>query len=86
MIDAHGTTVRITAVPEWAAAAYTVLGWKVDDLDTTIDDLVARGVTFSRFDGMVQDDRGAWTAPSGDRIAWFADPDGNTLSLQSPPA
>ena len=84
VVDAHGTTVRITAVPERAPAAYTVLGWKVDDLDATIDRLVSRGVTFLRFDGMEQDDRGAWTAPGGDRIAWFADPDGNTLSLQAP--
>ncbi len=84
VVDAHGTTVRITAVPERAPAAYTVLGWKVDDLDATIDSLVTRGVDFLRFDGMDQDDRGAWTAPGGDRIAWFSDPDGNTLSLQAP--
>jgi len=84
VVDAHGTTVRITAVPERAAAMYTVLGWKVDDLDATVGGLVARGVSFLRFDGMEQDERGAWTAPSGERIAWFADPDGNTLSLQSP--
>jgi predicted enzyme related to lactoylglutathione lyase len=83
VVDAHGTMVRITAVPERAAAMYTVLGWKVDDLDATIDGLVARGVQFLRFDGMEQDDRGAWTAPGGERIAWFADPDGNTLSLQA---
>jgi catechol 2,3-dioxygenase-like lactoylglutathione lyase family enzyme len=84
VVDAHGTTIRITAVPERAPAAYTVLGWQVDDLDATVDDLVARGVVLLRFDGMEQDERGAWTAPSGDRIAWFADPDGNTLSLQAP--
>ena len=83
VVDAHGTTVRITAVPERAAAAYTVLGWRVDDLDATIDGLLAAGVPFLRFDGMEQDDRGAWTAPGGERIAWFADPDGNTLSLQA---
>jgi catechol 2,3-dioxygenase-like lactoylglutathione lyase family enzyme len=83
VVDAHGTEVRITAVPERAGAAYTVLGWAPDDLDATIDDLVGRGVTFTRYDGMEQDDRGAWTAPGGARIAWFQDPDGNTLSLQS---
>jgi catechol 2,3-dioxygenase-like lactoylglutathione lyase family enzyme len=83
VVDAHGTTVRITTVGEGAGAAYTVLGWKVDDLDATIDGLVAAGVTFLRFDGMEQDGRGAWIAPGGDRIAWFADPDGNTLSLQA---
>ena len=84
VVDAHGTTVRITTVAEKAPAAYTVLGWKVDDLDATIDSLVRRGVEFARFDGMEQDHRGAWTSPSGDRIAWFLDPDGNTLSLQTP--
>jgi predicted enzyme related to lactoylglutathione lyase len=32
---------------------------------------------------MEQDDHGIWTAPSGARIAWFHDPDGNNLSLQA---
>jgi catechol 2,3-dioxygenase-like lactoylglutathione lyase family enzyme len=85
VVDAHGTTLRITLVDQLVAAPYTVLGWSVPDLDATIDALTARGVTFRRYDGMDQDDRGAWTAPSGDRIAWFGDPDGNTLSLQAPP-
>jgi catechol 2,3-dioxygenase-like lactoylglutathione lyase family enzyme len=85
VVDAHGTTVRITTVPERAEAGYTVLGWKVDDLDDTVDELTAHGIEFLRFDGMEQDTRGVWTAPSGDRIAWFQDPDGNTLSLQAPP-
>jgi predicted enzyme related to lactoylglutathione lyase len=30
---------------------------------------------------MEQDAQGVWTSPSGDRIAWFTDPDGNVLSL-----
>jgi predicted enzyme related to lactoylglutathione lyase len=34
-----------------------------------------------RYDGMDQDARGIWMTPGGDRVAWFADPDGNTLSL-----
>ena len=35
---------------------------------------------------MAQDDSGVWTTPNGDRVAWFKDPDGNTLSLtQSAP-
>lgn len=39
------------------------------------------GVTFERFDGMAQSPDGIWDAPSGGRIAWFKDPDGNLLSL-----
>jgi hypothetical protein len=46
-----------------------------------IDALVARGVTFCRFEGMEQDERGIWRAPGGGRIAWFDDPEGNRLSI-----
>ena len=85
VVDVHGTTLRVTAVPERAPAAYTVLGWQVDDLEAEVDELVGRGVTFLRFEGMDQDDRGIWTTPGGVGVAWFSDPDGNTLSLDSPP-
>jgi hypothetical protein len=30
---------------------------------------------------MDQDGEGIWTAPGGDRIAWFRDPDGHLLSI-----
>ncbi len=84
VVDGGGTEVRLTLVEQRAAAPYTVLGWQVSDIEATVDDLVARGVTFTRYDGMDQDDRGVWTAPGGDRIGWFTDPDGNVLSLQQP--
>jgi catechol 2,3-dioxygenase-like lactoylglutathione lyase family enzyme len=81
VLDAHGTTVRVTAVPEPARAGYTVLGWRVTDIAAAVSDLTARGVTFLRYGGMSQDEQGIWAAPGGARVAWFADPDGNTLSL-----
>jgi len=74
--------LRITLVEEVNAAPYTVLGWAVENLDREVDRLSAAGVIFNRYDGMDQDDRGIWTSPSGARIAWFHDPDGNNLSLQ----
>ena len=74
--------LRITQVDRVAAAPYTVLGWSVSDLEGEIDGLVTAGVVFNRYEGVEQDDRGIWTAPSGARIAWFHDPDGNILSLQ----
>jgi hypothetical protein len=58
-----------------------VAGWQVPDIAEAMAALAERGVTGLRFDGMDQDDLGVWTAPGGDRVAWFADPDGNTLSL-----
>jgi catechol 2,3-dioxygenase-like lactoylglutathione lyase family enzyme len=75
--------LRITLVDEVRAAPYTVLGWYVADLEGEVDRLVEAGVTFNRYAGMEQDERGIWTAPSGARVAWFHDPDGNNLSLQS---
>lgn len=81
----HVTTesrLRLTLVDRVKAAPYTVLGWEVDDLDGEVARLTAAGVALTRYDGMDQDDRGIWTSPSGARIAWFLDPDGNTLSLQ----
>jgi catechol 2,3-dioxygenase-like lactoylglutathione lyase family enzyme len=76
-----GATLRITVVDDVAPAPYTVLGWSVSDLNTTIDRLVACGVSFTQYQGMDQDTRGAWTTPGGSRVAWFLDPDGNNLSL-----
>jgi catechol 2,3-dioxygenase-like lactoylglutathione lyase family enzyme len=81
--DAHGTQLRVTHVQEPATAPYTVLGWRVADIVREIEALEAAGVAFKRYDGMNQDGHGLWTSPSGARIAWFADPDGNVLSLQA---
>jgi catechol 2,3-dioxygenase-like lactoylglutathione lyase family enzyme len=81
VVDAYGTMLRITAVPEVARAGYTVLGWRVDDITATARGLADRGVVFRRYDSMDQDEDGIWTTPGGDQVAWFADPDGNVLSL-----
>jgi len=81
VFDANGTMLRVTAVARVAQPGYTVLGWSVTDIADTITELEARGVAFTRYDGMEQDAHGVWTTPNGDRIAWFADPDGNVLSL-----
>ena len=82
--DAGGTPIRVTRVDEPAAADYTVLGWIVSDIAGAMAALTANGVTFERYPGLVQDADGVWTAPGGSVIAWFRDPDGNTLSLQEP--
>ena len=81
--DTPAAQIRITAVDEVRAAPYTVLGWVLDDLEAEIDRLAAAGVDSDRYEGISQDERGIWTAPDGTRVAWFRDPDGNNLSLQS---
>ena len=81
VFDANGTMLRVTAVPEVARSGYTVLGWRVSDIAATVRGLTAKGIAFLRYDGLDQDESGAWTTPGGDQVAWFADPDGNVLSL-----
>ncbi|HEY1639992.1 MAG TPA: VOC family protein [Streptosporangiaceae bacterium] len=81
VFEAGGTMLRVTAVEQVARPGYTVLGWRVADIAATARELAARGVQLTRYDGMEQDENGIWTTPGGDQVAWFSDPDGNTLSL-----
>lgn len=82
VFDAHGTTVRVTVVKEMMPARYTVLGWIVSDIVATARELEEAGVNLERFEGMKnQNEQGIWTSPSQARVAWFKDPDGNTLSI-----
>jgi catechol 2,3-dioxygenase-like lactoylglutathione lyase family enzyme len=80
-VDANGTELRITRIAELVRAPYTVLGWSVEDLDSSVAELRGAGVRFCRYEGLAQDEYDAWTAPDGTRVAWFEDPDGNVLSL-----
>jgi catechol 2,3-dioxygenase-like lactoylglutathione lyase family enzyme len=81
VFDANGVMLRVQKVQGHAPPPYTVLGWEVADIHAAMRELSGRGVAFARFEGMEQDEAGAWTSPAGARIAWFRDPDGNTLSL-----
>lgn len=83
--DARGTMLRVTAVREVEPAPYTVLGWAVPDAANAVRELEAKGVSILRFDSLEQDELGIWTAPTGARVAWFKDPDGNTLSVAQLP-
>jgi catechol 2,3-dioxygenase-like lactoylglutathione lyase family enzyme len=84
--DCNGTQLRVTVVERFDPDPFTVLGWNVDDLTATVAALRAANIEMLRYDGMTQDADDAWTAPSGTRIAWFHDPDGNTLSVGHAPA
>jgi catechol 2,3-dioxygenase-like lactoylglutathione lyase family enzyme len=81
VFDAAGTMLRITRVPELVPAKHTVLGWHVRDIVQTARQLQEAQVALERYPGMQQDELGIWNSPSGPRVAWFKDPDGNTLSI-----
>lgn len=78
--------LRVTIVPEFTPQQFTIFGWQVDDIVASVTDLAAKGVEFTRYGFMEQDERGIWNAPGGTKVAWFHDPDGNTLSLSQHPA
>ncbi len=61
-------------------ASFTILNFPVADVDAAVDELARRGVTFERYDGFGQDDKGIMRG-RGPTIAWFTDPAGNVLSV-----
>jgi predicted enzyme related to lactoylglutathione lyase len=70
---------------DFTPATYTVLNFEVDDIESAVDELAGRGVSFERYDGFDQDEKGIAHGP-GPRIAWFKDPAGNILAVLQQPA
>ena len=66
IFEGKNARVRVSRGPAITPAAYAVLAFQVDDIDTIVDGLTAKGV---------------WTAPDGTKVAWFHDPDLNLLSV-----
>ena len=80
VFDCAGVMLRVQKVERLEPHPFTALGWLVKDIDASVRDLESRGVIIEKYP-FVEDAGGIWTAPGGARIAWFKDPDGNTLSL-----
>ena len=79
----HGAELRLTPVASHAPSPHPVCGWTVDDIRGAMRALKAKGVDFIIYEGMGQDADGVWTDPTGRaQIAFFADDDGNLLSLK----
>jgi len=76
-----GVTLRVSHVPDFVAHEHTILGFTVADVGATVAALTHRGVTFNRYPAFKQDAHGILALPGGKSVAWFADPDGNVLSV-----
>jgi len=85
VFDANGIMLRLAMGKEIPPARGTVLGWQVPDISATVKDLARAGVRFERYQQMKQDELGIWTTPTGAKVAWFKDPDGNILSISEHP-
>jgi catechol 2,3-dioxygenase-like lactoylglutathione lyase family enzyme len=82
VFDANGTMLRVTPVGPFTPQRFTILGWHVADIDSSVAALTAAGVSFNRYPGLNDaTPLPIWTAPNGARIAWFTDPFGNVLGL-----
>ncbi len=82
VLDANGIMIRVAKVgKDFAPAQFTILGWQVSNIEDVVRALQAKGVHFEIFGFFKQDELGIWTTPTGDKVAWFKDPDGNVLSV-----
>jgi len=81
VFETENASLRISKVESVDPPDYTVLGWEVDDVKSVVATLADEGVEVKRYDELPQDDDGIMAFPDGTRVAWFEDPDGNTLSV-----
>ena len=81
VMQAGKSMIRIAKTKDFTPAQYTVMGWEVKDVEAMVKWLNKRGVKFEKYPFVEGRKLGIWTAPSGAKIAWFKDPDGNVLSL-----
>lgn len=79
--ELHQARLRVAQVKEAVRANYTIFGWEVIDIDSTVADLESKGVNFEFYEGMQQDAHGIATFSNGGKVAWFKDPDENVLSI-----
>jgi catechol 2,3-dioxygenase-like lactoylglutathione lyase family enzyme len=73
--------VLIYPKPDFTPATYTILNFPVEDVEATVDELAAKGVTFERYDGFDQDGKGIDRSGPAGGIAWFRDPAGNIMAV-----
>jgi catechol 2,3-dioxygenase-like lactoylglutathione lyase family enzyme len=81
VVRAGETMIRIAKVKDFTPPPFTVLGWEVSNIEDVVAWLRKRGVAFEKYPWIPDKESGIWAAPSGDKVAWFKDPDGNVLSV-----
>jgi catechol 2,3-dioxygenase-like lactoylglutathione lyase family enzyme len=60
----------------------TIAAWEVEDLEKTVDELTANGVSFEQVDGdRIKTNEKGIAELGEDRMAWFKDSDGNVFGM-----
>lgn len=81
VVKGNGNTIRIAKGADFKPASYTVLGWEVKNIESTVKALKKNGVEFESYPFIQDRKLMIWTTPNGDKVAWFKDPDWNVLSV-----
>ncbi|HEV1993481.1 MAG TPA: VOC family protein [Candidatus Acidoferrum sp.] len=81
VMNVGGRKIRISKVPNFKPLQGTVLGWEVENITSVAIWLRDRGVPPEKYPFAQDQELGIWTAPNGDKVAWFKDPDGNILGV-----
>jgi catechol 2,3-dioxygenase-like lactoylglutathione lyase family enzyme len=81
VMSAGGHMIRIVKLPNFTPLQATILGWQVGDIVAVAKWLAERGVTLEKYPFVQDQELGIWTTPTGDKVAWFKDPDANILSI-----
>ncbi len=76
-----GRDTLVYAKEDFTPATYTILNFEVEDVASAVDELTSSGVSFERYDGFEQDEKGIASGGPGPKIAWFKDPSGNILAV-----
>ena len=81
VVRVGGHSIRIPRLADFKPQPFTVLGWEVGDIEAAVAWLTGQGVETEKYPFVQDKERGIWSTPNGDKVAWFKDPDGNVLSL-----
>ncbi len=85
VMSVGGHKIRIAKVPNFIPLQGTILGWEVENIEAIVTWLRDKGVVLEKYPFVQDRELGIWTTPSGDKVAWFKDPDGNILSVSQHP-
>ena len=76
-----GHSIRIVKLSNYTPLQATILGWEVQDISQVVKWLASHGVATEKYPWVSDKETGIMTFPTGDKVAWFKDPDGNILSV-----
>jgi predicted enzyme related to lactoylglutathione lyase len=80
-LHAGAQPILIYPKPDFTPATYTILNFPVEEVEATVDELTDKGVTFERYEGFDQDEKGIDRSGPAGGIAWFTDPAGNVIAV-----